>query len=495
MAEHQCVLAIDQGTTSSRAIVFDAQGEIVALEQAEFPQIYPHDGWVEHDPEAIWATTLSSAQAAFSAAESGGYQVAAVGITNQRETTVLWDRHTGKPVYNAIVWQDRRTAAVCESLREAGLETEVSERTGLLLDPYFSATKISWLLDHDAGIRERACAGDIAFGTVDSFLIWRLTAGVVHATDATNASRTNLFNIHTQEWDTRLLDIFTVPAEVLPEVRDCNAHYGDTDPEWFGRAVPILGVAGDQQAAALGQCCIEPGTIKSTYGTGCFVILNTGEVVAESQHRLLSTVASRIDGKTQYGLEGSIFMAGAAVQWLRDGLGVIKSSAETAALAEAADPESAVYVVPAFTGLGAPWWDADARGSISGLNRNSGPAELAKATLQSVAYQTSDLFRAMAADGLQPERLRVDGGMAANDWFVQFLSDILQIPVDRPRVLETTAYGVALLAGQGAGVYGDWPTIAAGWQADQVFEPQLAEADRAEMLQGWQQAVQRVLTR
>ena len=493
MTRPDSVLAIDQGTTSSRAIVFSADGVGVASAQAEFPQIYPADGWVEHDPETIWNTTLDVGRKAFQSAESAGYRVAAIGITNQRETTLVWDRHTGAPIYNAIVWQDRRTAAVCERLVEAGREPEVHDRTGLLVDPYFSATKIAWLLDHVDGARLRANAGDLAFGTVDSFLVWKLTGGRVHATDATNASRTNLFNIHEQDWDPWLLDTFNVPADLLPEVRDCNAHFGDTDPELFGRSLPILGIAGDQQAAALGQCCLEPGSIKSTYGTGCFAVLNTGEQVLRSKSRLLSTVASRLDGNVAYALEGSIFVAGAAVQWLRDGLGIVRDAAETEGLARGAGQHGEIYMVPAFTGLGAPYWKPDARGALFGLTRATGPADLARAALQSVAYQTSDLLLAMADDGVAPTSLRVDGGMVANDWFVQFLADMLQMPVDRPRVLETTAYGAALLAGQAVGVFGNWKEIAANWQLDVRFEPQMPAADQQRLLAGWRDAVERVI--
>ncbi len=493
MTQQQCILAIDQGTTSSRAIVFDARGVAVASAQAEFAQIYPAEGWVEHAPEAIWGTTRDVACQAFQQAEAAGRHVAAIGIANQRETTLIWDRRTGVPIYNAIVWQDRRTAANCEQRVAEGVEAGIRSRTGLLVDPYFSATKVEWLLNHVDGARTRAAAGELAFGTVDSFLVWRLTGGRSHVTDATNASRTNLFNIHDQCWDDWLLKCFDVPPEILPEVLDCNAHFGDTEPELFGRSLPILGVAGDQQAAALGQCCLEPGSIKSTYGTGCFVLLNTGEQVLESQHRLLSTVASRLDGQVSYALEGSIFAAGAAVQWLRDGLGVIDSATQTEELARSASEHGDVYLVPAFTGLGAPYWKPDARGAIFGLTRATGPAELVRATLQAVAYQTSDLFMAMAEDGLQPTGLRVDGGMAANNWFVQFLADVLQLPVERPRVLETTAYGAALLAGQAAGVFGSWPEIARGWQLDTRFEPQLAESERQRLLAGWRDAVERVI--
>ncbi len=488
-----CILAIDQGTTSSRAIVFDAQAVAVASAQTEFRQHYPADGWVEHDPEAIWATTLDVARTALQAAEARGATVVAIGITNQRETTLIWDRQTGRAVYPAIVWQDRRTADVCDRLRAEAVEAEVRARSGLIVDPYFSATKAAWILDHVDGARNRARSGQLAFGTVDCFLIWRLTGGRAHVTDATNASRTSLFNIEQQVWDPWLLDCFNVPREILPEVLDCGAHFGVTEASLFGRPIPILGVAGDQQAAALGQCCLQPGSIKSTYGTGCFVLLNTGHRILDSNNRLLSTVASRIDGSVSYALEGSIFVAGAAVQWLRDGLGIIDDAAETEALARGANTHGEVYLVPAFTGLGAPYWKPDARAAIFGMTRATGPAELARTALQAVAYQTHDLFAAMAEDGQQPEELRVDGGMVANDWFVQFLTDILQLPVDRPRVLETTALGVAYLAGQQAGVYGDWDAISDSWQAESRFVPRLGKAEQRALLAGWSDAVQRVI--
>lgn len=492
MTDKDCILTMDQGTTSSRAIVFRGDGTSVATAQAEYRQVYPADGWVEHDPEAIWQTTLETARQAFREAEDAGYRVVGIGITNQRETTVVWERATGRPIHNAIVWQDRRTAAACEQLRAAGAERELQQKTGLLLDPYFSATKVAWILDNVAGARARAA--ELAFGTVDCFLVWRLTDGAVHATDATNASRTNLFNIATQQWDDTLLRLFDVPAEVLPEVRDCNAWFGDTDPQWFGRPVPILGIAGDQQAAALGQVCLERGSIKSTYGTGCFVILNTGDEQLLSQHRLLSTVASRLDGVVTYGLEGSIFVAGAAIQWLRDGLGLFEHAAETTELAQAAATDSRVYFVPALTGLGAPHWAPDARGALFGLTRATGPAEITRAALEGVAYQTVDLFTAMADEGVRPRSLRVDGGMVANDWFVQFLADMLQMPVDRPRVLETTAYGAALLAGNQAGVFPGWESAGDFWQLDRQFEPTLAPERREQLLQGWRRCVERVLT-
>ncbi|MEE4186068.1 MAG: glycerol kinase GlpK [Gammaproteobacteria bacterium] len=493
MAASPCVLAIDQGTTSSRAIVFDVTGQRVSVAQAEYPQLYPGDGWVEHDPAAIWQTTLQTARDALRAAEDSGHTVVALGITNQRETVVLWDRATGHPLGNAIVWQDRRTAAECERLRAAGHEPEVTARTGLLLDPYFSATKIAWLLDNIPGARERARAGQLACGTIDSFLIWQLTGGREHLTDATNASRTSLFNIHTQRWDDWLLECFDIPARLLPAVRDCNSHFGTTDSGLLGREIPILGVAGDQQAAALGQGCMMPGAIKSTYGTGCFVLVITGDAVVQSSHRLLSTVAYRLDGQVSYALEGSIFVAGAAIQWLRDGLGIIESAAATAALARDADPASAVYLVPAFTGLGAPHWRPEARGALLGLTRATGIAEIARAALEAVAYQTNDLLEAMQRDGVQARQLRVDGGMVANDWFAQRLADLLNLTVDRPQILETTAYGAALLAGQGAGIYGDWADIEALWRLDQQFEPSMAADVREQKLAGWRDALRRVM--
>jgi glycerol kinase len=492
MPEQPAILAIDQGTTSSRAIVFDAGATPVTAAQREFPQHYPADGWVEHDPEAIWATTLEVARQAFESAEAKGCHIAGIGITNQRETTLVWDRHTGKAIYNAIVWQDRRTAAVCTRLKKDGLESDIRQRTGLLLDPYFSATKAAWLLDHVDGARNRASAGELAFGTVDSFLIYRLTGGRVHATDATNASRTNLYNLHTRSWDHDLLDIFKIPFETLPSVYDCAADYGETEPALFGRPVPILGVAGDQQAATIGQCCFRPGDIKSTYGTGAFIVLNTGDQVIDSQHRLLSTVAYQLDDKATYALEGSIFVAGAAVQWLRDELGIIGHAADTEGLARGLSSNAGVYLVPAFTGLGAPHWDPDARGALFGMTRGTGKAELARAALEAVCYQTRDLLDAMAADGVAPESLRVDGGMVANDWMVQFLADVLAIPVERPRVTETSASGAAYLAGRQAGIFGDLDEVSQLWQSEARFEPTLHEADRQQLLASWHKAVQRI---
>ncbi|PQA87481.1 glycerol kinase GlpK [Hyphococcus luteus] len=486
------ILAIDQGTTSSRAIVFDSAGAIVAVSQAEFPQHYPQDGWVEHDPEDIWKTTLETARKAFLTAEKSG-EVVAVGVTNQRETTIVWDRETGAPVYNAIVWQDRRTGEVCERLREEGAEPHIAARTGLILDPYFSATKAAWILDTVDDARARAEAGELAFGTVDSFLIWRLTGGKTHATDATNACRTSLYNIHENQWDDALLEKFRVPRDILPDVRDCADDYGMTDPELFGRALPICGVAGDQQAAAFGQACFAPGDIKSTYGTGCFVLINTGDKPLASQNKLLSTIAYRLDGETTYSLEGSIFIAGAAVQWLRDELQIIKDAAETAALAESIETNNGVYLVPAFTGLGAPHWAPDARALITGLTRGAGRAEIARAALESVVYQTADLMTAIARDGADAKTLRVDGGMVANDWLMQFLADILGLPVERPKILETTALGAAYLAGLKAGIFQDTEEIAERWRLDARFQPAMAPEQRARNLAGWADALRRTL--
>jgi glycerol kinase len=488
------VMALDQGTTSSRAIVFDASGAVVAQAQAEFPQAYPAPGWVEHDPEAIWTTTLDTARAALMRAEARGGRVVAIGVTNQRETTLIWERATGKAIHPAIVWQDRRTAPLCRKLREAGHEALVQAKTGLVLDPYFSASKAAWILDHVEGARSRAQAGELAFGTVDSFLIWRLTGGQVHATDATNASRTSLYDICADAWDDALLGLFRVPREVLPEVKDCAADYGATLPDLFGRPIPILGAAGDQQAAAIGQGCFAAGDIKSTYGTGCFVLVNTGQTPVFSKNRLLTTIAYRLAGRTSYALEGSIFVAGAAVQWLRDGLGVIKDAAETEALARGAQ-ESGVYLVPAFTGLGAPWWDPDARGALFGLTRATGPADLARAALEAACYQTRDLLAAAAEDGVALGQLKIDGGMIANDWLVQRLADLVDLTVCRPSVLETTAMGAAYLAGSRAGVYPDQATFAAQERGFTRFAPGMDRAERARRLAGWDDAVKRTLSR
>ena len=484
------ILAIDQGTTSSRAIVFDRAGRVVADAQAEFAQHYPHDGWVEHEPEDIWETTLDTARKAFAEAEKVG-EVVAIGVTNQRETSIIWDRDSGKPIYNAIVWQDRRTADRCAALKEDGREAHVAARTGLLLDPYFSATKAAWILDHVEGARDRA--RDLAFGTIDTFLIWRLTGGKTHATDATNASRTSLYNIHDNCWDEALLDLFNVPGVILPEVKDSAASFGDTDVEIFGRPIPLCGVAGDQQAAAFGQACFSAGDVKSTYGTGCFVLVNTGETVVESKNNLLSTIAWRLDGKTTYALEGSIFVAGAAVQWLRDELKIIRDASETQALAESIETNNGVYLVPAFTGLGAPHWAPGARAAVYGLTRGAGRAELARAALEAVVYQTADLITAMAADGAKVRSLRVDGGMVANDWLMQFLSDILDMTVERPKVLETTALGAAAFAGLQAGVYQSVDEIAECRRIDARFQPAMAPVERNQALAGWAKALERTL--
>lgn len=490
MADKNCILAIDQGTTSSRALVFSKNAEILSVAQEEFTQFYPADGWVEHDPEEIWKTTLLTTKAALKEAADKGVTVGCIGITNQRETTLVWDRETGKPLYNAIVWQDRRTAETCRTLFAAGHEAMVQAKTGLLLDPYFSASKVAWILDNVEGARARAEAGKLAFGTVDSFLIWRLTAGRVHATDATNASRTSLFNIETQAWDEELLALFKVPASMLPEVKDCADDYGKTAEGMLPQVLPILGVAGDQQAATIGQGCFMPGSIKSTYGTGCFVLLNTGAERLTSKNRLLTTVAYRLSGEATYALEGSIFIAGAAVQWLRDGINIINSAKETEALAGGLADNAGVYMVPAFTGLGAPYWDPEARASIFGMTRATGRAELVRATLESVCYQTSDLFRAMADDGQTPKSLKVDGGMVANDWLVQFLAGLLELPVERPVVMETTALGAAYLAGLQAGIYASLDEIADNWRSEASFEPEMAAGERAGLLKKWQKAVE-----
>ena len=487
------IIALDQGTTSSRTIIFDQNCQIVEQAQQEFTQHFPEDGWVEHDAMDIWNTTLATAKQAMASAGVTAKDIAAIGITNQRETTVIWDRQTGEPIYNAIVWQDRRTAALCNQLKDQGLESSVTEKTGLLLDPYFSATKVAWILDNVSGARDRAERGELAFGTVDSWLLWNLTDGE-HATDATNASRTMLYNIHRGYWDDELLELFNVPRSLLPEVKDSAADFGTTS--LLGDPINIYGIAGDQQAATLGQACFDVGMMKSTYGTGCFALLNTGDTAVTSTNRLLTTIAYQLDGKPTYALEGSIFIAGAAVQWLRDGLGIIESASQSGQLAKDADPTQSVYMVPAFTGLGAPWWDADARGALLGLTRGTGPAEIAKAALESVCYQTLDLLNAMRADWTQEAEtvLRVDGGMVASDWTMQCLADILQAPVDRPVIAETTALGAAWLAGSRAGVWPDQAGFAASWQLESNFAPQMSVEDRDVKVAGWNKAVRRVLS-
>ena len=490
------VLAIDQGTTSTRAIVFDEEYRVKGVGKQEFPQHVPDSGWVEHEPEDIWHTTLETMQYALARAAVSPQDIAAIGITNQRETTLIWDRDTGKPIHRAIVWQDRRTSDRCAALRADGAEDMVREKTGLLLDPYFSGTKIAWLLDNVEGARAAAEAGRLAFGTVDTFLLWRLTGGRVHATDATNASRTLLYDIAAGDWDDDLLRLFGVPRAVLPEVRDSAADFGETDPDLFGVTIPIRGIAGDQHAATVGQSCFSPGMLKSTYGTGCFALLNTGTEIVRSSNRLLSTIAYRLDGHVTYALEGSIFMAGATVQWLRDGLRFFERSDQAGALADHADPSQNVYLVPAFTGLGAPWWDAEARGALFGMTRNTGPAEIARAALEAVCYQTHDLLEAMRRDwtGSSETVLRVDGGMVASDWTMQRLADLLNAPVDRPLVLETTALGAAWLAGHKAGVWPDMQGFAASWKRNRRFTPQMDDAMRQRKLAGWADAVKRTLT-
>ena len=484
------LLAIDQGTTSTRAIIFDAGLKPVASAQREFAQHYPAPGWVEHDPEDLWSTTMTTVLAALDKMQLPASAIAAIGITNQRETTLVWDRKTGKPVHNAIVWQDRRTATMCEALKARGLEAMITARTGLLLDPYFSATKIRWILDHH-DLHARAAAGELAFGTVDSFLIWRLTGGRVHATDATNAARTMLFNIATNTWDREICKSLGVPMAMLPEVRDCAADFGVTDAALLGAAVPIAGVAGDQQAATVGQACFKPGMMKSTYGTGCFALLNTGDEMVPSTNRLLTTIAYRLKGKPVYALEGSIFVAGAVVQWLRDGMRMIRAAGDTQALAEAADEAQGVVVVPAFTGLGAPYWQPDCRGAVFGLTRNSGPAELARAALESVGYQTRDLLEAMRGDwgGAAEGVLRVDGGMVASGWAMQFLADIIGAPVDRPVVTETTALGAAYLAGLEVGLCPDPAVFAERWALERRFAPAMATTVRDAKYARWKRAV------
>jgi glycerol kinase len=486
------LLAIDQGTTSSRAIVFDKKGRKLGVAQQELPQSFPQPGWVEHNPERIWKDTVATVRGALRKARTGARELAGLGITNQRETTIVWDRKTGKPVYPAIVWQDRRTADFCKQHGGAERERWLADRTGLLLDPYFSGTKIRWILDNVKGARDQAERGELAFGTVDSWLLWKLTGGRVHATDATNASRTLLFNIRTQQWDDELLKFLGVPRSLLPEVRDSAAEYGTTDKKLFGAEVPIRGIAGDQQAATVGQACFAKGMSKSTYGTGCFLVLNTGSELKLSRNKLLSTVAYRLNGEVTYAMEGSIFIAGAAVQWLRDAVHLIKRAGETEKIARSIADTRGVYLVPAFTGLGAPYWDPEARGAIFGLTRDAGLAHIVRAALESVCYQTRDLLAAMAQDAVAPTELRVDGGMVVNNWVTQALADLLQVPVLRPRTVETTALGAAFLAGLQAGVYGSLEDISKLWQVDRRFKPKLARAKADAQYAGWQKAVTRV---
>lgn len=494
MASSSYLLAIDQGTTSSRAIVFDGTGGVRGQAQQEFRQIFPADGWVEHDPEDIWNSVLAVCRGALADAKVDAAEIAATGITNQRETTVVWNRADGNALTNAIVWQDRRTADLCADLVAKGAAETVRRKTGLVVDAYFSGSKIRWILDNVPGARTAAARGELAFGTVDSFLLWRLTGGKVHATDATNASRTMLFNIHTQEWDPELLDLLQVPVDMLPEVLDSSAEFGAIDAAHFGTSRPVCGIAGDQQAAAVGQACFEPGMVKSTYGTGCFVLLNTGETAVESHNRLLTTIAYRLDGTATYAIEGSIFNAGTAVQWLRDGLSVIDDAAATEAIAEALRDTGGAYLVPAFTGLGAPYWDAHARGAVIGITRDTTAHQLVRAALESVCYQTRDLTGAMRDDGAELSSIRVDGGMVANNWVLQFLADVLDLPVERPEVIETTALGAAYLAGLKTGIYGSLDDIATQWRLDRAFKPAMSADRRQALYDGWRAAVGRVLT-
>ena len=490
------ILAIDQGTTSTRAILFDRDMKVAAVSQQEFTQFFPASGWVEHDADEIWQSTLATITAAIDKANATASDIAGIGITNQRETTVIWHRETGKPIHKAIVWQDRRTADFCNELKNRDLEPVFASKTGLLLDPYFSGTKVRWLLDNVPGAREHAKKGELAFGTIDSFLLWKLTGGKAHATDATNASRTLIYDIHEGCWSDKLLQTLNIPKNILPDVKDSAADFGHTDPELFGGSIPITGIAGDQQAATVGQACFEPGMMKSTYGTGCFAILNTGDTPVASKNRLLTTIAYQLNGKPTYALEGSIFVAGSAVQWLRDGLKIIDDAAQSGELASNADPEQDVIMVPAFVGLGAPYWDADCRGAIFGLTRASSSNEICKAALESVCFQTRDLLEAMQADmGGQGETvLRVDGGMVASDWTMQCLSDFLAAPVDRPEILETTAVGAAYLAGLQVGFYPEPSEFAKSWKCEQQFTPKLNENIRNARYANWKDAIGRTLT-
>ena len=486
------IISLDQGTTSSRALLIDGNGTVLHTQQKEFTQYFSYDGWVEHDPKEIWETTLEVSRAVLDYAQSLPGKVKAVGITNQRETTVVWNRSTGEPIYNAIVWQDRRTAKICASLKQQGLTSSVQEKTGLLLDPYFSATKLAWILDNVPGARNQANRGELAFGTIDCFLIWHLTKGKSHLTDATNASRTMLFDIVKQKWDAELLNLFSIPRNCLPQVMDCAADFGTVEPTVLGQALPICGVAGDQQAALIGQACFRPGMVKSTYGTGCFVVINTGCEFVRSKHSLLSTIGYRINGITSYAVEGSIFVAGAAMQWLRDGLDLIDDAAESAELASSLEDNCGVYLVPALTGLGAPHWIPEARGAIFGMTRDTGKAHFVRAALESIAYQSADLLEAICSDGSTVNRLRVDGGMARNDWFCQFLSDVLNLPVDRPSNTETTALGAAYLAGLYCGIFPSLESIAGNWSSDRSFSVSMNSENRDRLLRRWKRAVELV---
>ncbi|MGB1411943.1 MAG: glycerol kinase GlpK [Candidatus Pseudothioglobus sp.] len=490
------VLSIDQGTTSSRGVIFDKNYEIVSIGQKEFTQFFPDSGWVEHDPEEIWMSTLESCHSALKESKIDPSQIRAVGITNQRETTVVWDKDTGKPIYNAIVWQDRRTSDQCQNLKDLGHESLVNEKTGLLLDPYFCATKIAWILDNVSGARQKANEGQLLFGTIDCFLMWRLSNQQIHSTDATNACRTMLYNIHDGCWDEDLLKLFDIPSSMLPKVCDNAADFGKVDESIFGSEIPITASIGDQPSALVGQACFQPGMVKSTYGTGCFVLINTGYEPVKSNNKLLTTLAFQVNGKTCYALEGSIFVAGAAVQWLRDGLKFIESAQESESLAMQADDSQDVYLVPAFVGLGAPYWDPDCRGALFGMTRNTGPAEITKATLESVCYQTSDLLSAIAKDLGEGKlsAIRVDGGMAASNWTMQMLSDLVELPVDRPKNLETTALGAAYLAGMQIGFYPSMSDFSDSWQSDSQFNSKMTSDSRERKLAGWKDAVKRTLS-
>ncbi len=493
------ILSIDQGTTSSRAILFNKEMKIEAISQKEFPQYFPSSGWVEHDPANIWSTVKTTCREVMQKVGVTTYDIVSIGITNQRETTLVWDKNTGETIYNAIVWQDRRTASYCDEMKAAGHEDMLREKTGLLFDPYFSGTKLKWILDNVEGAREKAANDELLFGTVDSYLIWKLTNGDSHVTDATNAARTMLFNIKTGTWDEEICSLLDIPMNMLPQVKNCADNFGEVNEDIFGGVIPINGVAGDQQSAAIGQACFEPGMLKSTYGTGCFALLNTGENMVVSKNRLLTTIAYQLKGKPTYALEGSIFVAGAVVQWLRDGLQIIKDAKETQEMAQNADPQQQLYIVPAFTGLGAPYWDATCRGAIYGLTRNSGPKEFAKAALESVAYQTKDLMDAMYADwqdkSAQSPVLRVDGGMSASSWTIQNLADILGTSVDRPEILETTALGVAWLAGMQRDFYPSQQEFAKNWVLEKRFTPKMDKEKSDELYAGWQDAVSRTLTK
>jgi glycerol kinase len=486
------LLSIDQGTTSSRSILFTEEGQVYASAQEEFQQHFPKNGWVEHNPDDIWKSVLRSCQRVLAENQLTSIDISAIGIANQRETTLVWDKISGKVIYNAIVWQDRRTAEFCDSINTTDISAAIAGKTGLCLDAYFSASKIHWILDNVSGARERAVQGELLFGTVDTFLLWQLTQGKVHRTDATNASRTLLFNIHQQCWDEELLALFSIPRSMLPEVMDCTADFGRTAPEFFQGEIPILAMAGDQQAALIGQACFKEGMAKCTYGTGAFLMLNTGNKVLKSKNRLLSTVAYRIKGETTYAIEGSIFMAGATIQWLRDALKILSSASESEAIAKQAQLEHGVFLVPAFTGLGAPYWDADARGAILGLTRDSGINEIVSAALQSVAFQTKDLQKAMERDGLRPFSLKVDGGMVANTDLLQFISDMLAVNVERPEVIETTALGVAYLAGLQAGIFGSMDELSLLWRCNKKIAPLMAEEQRNRIYAQWQLAVDKV---